>query len=309
MATVFNILAPLAQTGTRPADGSATQPMTRAAGAVMFQNFLIALGFCALVVWIVRKAANPRTLALHNTPGRPNHLHLMHVGGLWLMMALLSNLAFTPAMALLGEPAEGTMRHIQVVLLCSTAGKLLFLPPALILAHVVFRHGITRGMGLTPRRWFVDSVRGVLALLAVYPVCVGLGLLAAYLVPAPMQKLHPMLQLLQGPAVSAGWKWLVVATACLVAPVVEEVLYRGFLQTALRRYFRGRWPAILIASALFAAVHVNPQTGDHLGDALPLFALAVALGYNYERTGRLHASILIHVLFNTVGVITVLWPR
>ena len=68
-------------------------------------------------------------------------------------------------------------------------------------------------------------------------------------VPETLQTLHPILKMLRDPDLSAGWKCLAVAVACILAPLVEEVFYRGFLQTALRRCFRGRWPAILVASA------------------------------------------------------------
>ena len=235
-------------------------------------------------------------------------MHLIHVGALWLMMVLPSYLAFSAAMALLGQPAEGTMPYIQAVLLGTAAGSLLFLPLVLLGAHMLFRHGLARGMGLTPRRWFVDTVRGVLALLAVYPICALLSSVGESLVPIRMQQSHPILLLLRGASVSVGWKLLAVGVACLLAPLVEEVLYRGFLQTALRRYFRSRWPAIFIASAIFALVHVDRETGAGLNTTLPLFALYVALGYNYERTGRLWASILIHVLFNAINVATAVWP-
>ena len=75
------------------------------------------------------------------------------------------------------------------------------------------------------------------------------------------------------------------------------MFFRGIVQSMLRRWTRGVWPAVLASSALFAAFHINqPQ-------AIPsLFALAVALGYSYERTGRLFAPILAHALFNAVNL-------
>ena len=64
----------------------------------------------------------------------------------------------------------------------------------------------------------------------------------------------------------------------------------------MRHHF-GPWPAVLVASAIFAAAHcTQPQ-------AVPsLFVLAVVIGYNYERTGRLLAPILIHALFNAANL-------
>lgn len=56
------------------------------------------------------------------------------------------------------------------------------------------------------------------------------------------------------------------------------------------------WLAVIFVSLLFASVHP-------LWTAPPIFILALALGYVYERTGNLYASITIHALFNTISTI------
>ncbi|GAH76387.1 unnamed protein product [marine sediment metagenome] len=95
---------------------------------------------------------------------------------------------------------------------------------------------------------------------------------------------------------SPPWLAVMVITAAVIVPIGEELLFRGLAQSLLRRHF-GPWPAVLIASAIFAAAHWSqPQ-------AVPsLFVLAVVIGYNYERTGRLLAPILIHTLFNAANM-------
>ena len=47
-------------------------------------------------------------------------------------------------------------------------------------------------------------------------------------------------------------------SAVVVAPMAEEVFFRGLLQTFLVNVLRNRWTAIAVASTLFAAVHFIP---------------------------------------------------
>jgi membrane protease YdiL (CAAX protease family) len=93
-----------------------------------------------------------------------------------------------------------------------------------------------------------------------------------------------------------------ILMAVAVAPVAEEVIFRGYLHGVLRKY-AGRWISLLVTSLIFAAMH------GHLPALVPLFLLAVALVLVYEKTGSLWAPILMHATFNTVTVVTaLLWP-
>lgn len=91
----------------------------------------------------------------------------------------------------------------------------------------------------------------------------------------------------------------VIAMAVIVAPVAEEVLFRGYFYGVIRR-FGGRVPAILISSLLFAAIHV------HLPSFPGLAVLAMILCLLYERTGSLWAPITMHSLFNASTIAALL---
>jgi membrane protease YdiL (CAAX protease family) len=94
----------------------------------------------------------------------------------------------------------------------------------------------------------------------------------------------------------------VILMAVVVAPVAEEVIFRGYFYGVIRRY-GGRIPAILVSSLLFAAIHV------HLPSAPGLFLLAVILCLLYERTGSLWGNITMHAAFNASTIITLIfWP-
>ena len=180
----------------------------------------------------------------------------------------------------------------------------ILIPLVLLAAHYTFRHGIRSGLGLNTRHWLCDTVRGIFGLLAIYPVCMVLVWLSvSYLVPQHLQRTQSLLTLAHDSAI--GWKILTVVVAVLIGPVFEELFFRGILQSMFRGVLRSPWAAIILASLIFAPLHFGPGfTGAQ--NILPLFALSLALGYNYERCGRLWPSILMHMLFNAVNIAAVL---
>lgn len=114
---------------------------------------------------------------------------------------------------------------------------------------------------------------------------------------------HEALKVIQtaAPSQQAGFAVMVV----LLAPFVEELIFRGMLQTAARQagLLPGRWVTILVVSALFAVIHV----GSVPPIALPgLFALGVGMGYAYEKSGSLIAPMAIHAMFNAFNLGAVL---
>ena len=99
---------------------------------------------------------------------------------------------------------------------------------------------------------------------------------------------------------------LAVVMVVLVAPVVEEFLFRGVIQMGVRRYL-GPWGAILFSSVLFASVHRdwNASPGDLQAWSVPLLILplGLVLGYLYQRRQSLMAPIALHMLFNGFTVV------
>jgi hypothetical protein len=97
---------------------------------------------------------------------------------------------------------------------------------------------------------------------------------------------------------------ILVVTALVVAPVVEELFFRGLLLRALQR--RVSAPiAVAIAALAFGLTHVLFDFGS--GAVMPaLVALGLVSGYFAVRTGNLSRSILLHAGFNLVAVLAVL---
>ena len=83
--------------------------------------------------------------------------------------------------------------------------------------------------------------------------------------------------------------------AAVVAPFMEEFVFRGFLFNALLRYLP-IWAAAALSGIIFGASHGSPSA------FLPLAASGVVLAYVYERSGSLTAAMLTHALFNLINV-------
>lgn len=86
----------------------------------------------------------------------------------------------------------------------------------------------------------------------------------------------------------------------VIAPVIEEIMFRGFLQPALKNSFGGRY-AIAITASLFAAVHMD------IFAFVQIFILGMLLGYLYEKTQTLAASIFVHILHNSLTLVFLLY--
>nr|CAD1826438.1 unnamed protein product [Ananas comosus var. bracteatus] len=95
-----------------------------------------------------------------------------------------------------------------------------------------------------------------------------------------------------------------ISTACLVgitgvlAPFLEETVFRGFLMVSLTKWFPTP-VSILISAAIFAVAHLTP------GEFPQLFVLGTALGLTYAQTRNLLTPITTHALWNS-GVILLL---
>jgi len=88
--------------------------------------------------------------------------------------------------------------------------------------------------------------------------------------------------------------WFFIVGA-IVAPLVEEIFFRGFLFQGFRA--RYGWPAgMLLSSALFAAAHLD------LVALIPTFILGNVLAYVYHRSNSVWPGIFLHFLVNAFGL-------
>ncbi len=91
-------------------------------------------------------------------------------------------------------------------------------------------------------------------------------------------------------------KLYITLSAVLIAPVVEECCFRGFLYTTLRRW-GGIAAATLASALLFGAIHSS------LAQMLPLTLFGIVQCIAYEKTRSLWLPVATHALFNAVSLL------
>jgi membrane protease YdiL (CAAX protease family) len=187
--------------------------------------------------------------------------------------------------------------------LVMSIGAIITMAAMIFLAHVHFARRL-KGFGLNIRTIVKDFFMAFFNLLAVWPL-----ILAAVTVTIFFAKLfsdqdyqmqqHQQLEMItEYPQLPL--RIMIVFVAVIIAPLLEEMMFRGFIQTTIRSFFNIRnsaWPAIAASSVFFAMMHADR------GHWPSLFILGVCLGYSYEKSGSLFRPIFIHLFFNATSII------
>lgn len=284
------------------AASSAALAMNALAGA-----FAILGGALLFTAGLVYLAVRSLIVRRHLPPSRYRGPSILVMLGLVLVLtSIVSVFAVTDALAIFegeGRPSVGgsllLLTATQLSLLV-VAGLLVVLPRALEgsppLAGRAPLRAMGLGLGIGAAAWLGSS-----ALLVAIVALLNLVDLA----PAT-QPVEQALEVVD-PVV------LVVALV-LVAPVAEEVFFRGVAYAAWLRE-RGRTFALVGSSALFAVVHFTPADAA-LGAlvaaalmALPIFVLGLALAWLYSITQSLLAAIVMHATVNGISVMLGLLVR
>jgi membrane protease YdiL (CAAX protease family) len=93
---------------------------------------------------------------------------------------------------------------------------------------------------------------------------------------------------------------LAILLAVVLAPITEEIVFRGVLFRALTDRV-GMWAAAALSSAVFAVIHFEVLFSQPLA-LVGLFTVGMALAIAYHRTGSLLVPIVGHAVFNGVSV-------
>jgi uncharacterized protein len=166
---------------------------------------------------------------------------------------------------------------------------------ALVLFAYLFARGWTRPVrpstfGLRPTAWR-PAIAWAAAVYAGFWVCAGIY--SAVIGQGPEQDLVNDLRDQDSFVVLAGFAVLVA----LVAPIVEEVFFRGFLFGVLREHV-GVPYAALVAGAVFGVIHA---AGTPLRTLGILVILGVGLCLLYQKTGSILPGIGLHALHNSLS--------
>ena len=100
---------------------------------------------------------------------------------------------------------------------------------------------------------------------------------------------------------------IVLVLILVMAPAIEEFLFRGCLQRWLKHHL-GTKAAILLTALIFALFHFSFSQGlGNISLILSLFVFSCYLGFIYERQASLFASIGLHFTFNATSVLFILF--
>jgi len=272
----------------------------------------LAIGIVLAFVWLIRRIVYPKKFSLANTPGRKNHLHPFHllalaaavvllsVAATWLLMPLLPSAGRTLSEEVrLPAAPSVSADNVELKVAVSAVFHVIALVGGLMIAAMSFDRGIRRGMGLTMRHWRSGAIRGVVACLIALPACWGILWLTRQFMLRVGVKAEPgHMLLLAIREMSDPWRILICFMAIVLAPISEEIIFRGLVQSMVRSYTDRPWVAIITTSVLFGLMHLSVYS------TIPaLVVLAAVLGYNYERTGRLLSSIVAHAAFNAIFIV------
>lgn len=149
----------------------------------------------------------------------------------------------------------------------------------------------SRRMGLG--HFLALSVFALLVILPLIEVQLQMGtILWQWLHPDAPPPMHDVLDALRASEWGGAGRLQLFVSAVLIAPVSEELFFRGVLLQSVCHHTRHGWFAIIISALAFGLVHAQPQ------DVLPLVTMGVALGYVRLAAGSVWPCVAAHALFN-----------
>lgn len=155
-------------------------------------------------------------------------------------------------------------------------------------------------------RFLKSAGMGIMAWIVSYPFVLLMSLVASLIsiwIWGEAQIEQVAVKQLKGTQGHALLFVLMIFAVVVLVPFMEELLFRGFFQNLLKRYF-GRWWAIIVTAFVFALVHFSPTQGvGNFQLILSLCVLSFFLGFIYERERTLWAPTALHMTFNGVSVI------
>ncbi len=138
-------------------------------------------------------------------------------------------------------------------------------------------------------------------LLASLPIGIGIIILVdefdrlvSIVIPPPDSLLQMAADLKFDGTFAALLLWL---TIVFVAPLGEELLFRGFLQRSLEKHWKDITRAVLVTSMVFAMVHLNPFW------IIQIYVLGVLLGYLSWKTKSVFPGMVVHGLNNGLALV------
>lgn len=206
------------------------------------------------------------------------------VGDTWAGVVLLVLLSIGMLVAVFIGIGRQYLENVGVLLL-----EMIYLVPVILI--FAFRRIHPRHLGFGK---FTLNVMGIGCglLVAAYMIILVHNMLLYVLgVDTQGDQIFELLGQLESPV------WFFV-TGAVIAPLVEEVFFRGFLFQGFRQKY-GWVVGILLSSFLFAAAHLDPVS------FIPTFVLGCVLAFVYHQSNSLWPPIIFHAAINSFSLLAV----
>jgi len=201
-----------------------------------------------------------------------------------MFMGLFVSLGFQ---SMIAEMEDNTLLDRLIIIL----GEMAILVPALFVLSQrqikIFQVLPLKKTSLVSVLMSIVFVTGIIGMVAVFETII-----------APYFPVPEFLQQLETDLFSGRWldNLILILAACLVAPVVEEFLFRGILQQSIFYHFGSLLPAMVIPTVIFALFHIAYLF--YLPALIELVLLGLILAWLMAKTANILIPMLVHGLFN-----------
>lgn len=97
---------------------------------------------------------------------------------------------------------------------------------------------------------------------------------------------------------------LIFVSICLVIPIVEELIFRGWFFSQIAETKLGNIGALILSTIIFALIH---SQYEQISTFIMLLLLSLLLGYVRYKSNNISYSIAIHIIFNSLAIITLFY--
>jgi membrane protease YdiL (CAAX protease family) len=230
-------------------------------------------------------------------------VHLISVFGIYLGFLFVLPLFL---FQLLKNPSTNSLVTLQFVIVITLFATLLFY------IRTEGRGSLTAALknpDSTSSRW-TDFVLGALVWFVAFPWVAVVSQLCDFILAAffNFQSYEQVaVRYLKENLQSTPQTAIALISIVILAPIVEEFLFRGTLQQYLKKFFSIK-TSIVLTAAIFACFHFSSSQGLGNFSLIPsLFVFSCFLGYTYERQGSLFASIGLHLAFNCASSLQIIF--
>ncbi len=261
---------------------------------MMLFLFLIGAGFLVVVYCLVNLLLGRKIIqrAYDQASIKWENADIVKIIILFVFVSMISGVIIGFINDLFFEDAENSFIIIHTLI--TDVAALFFI---IYFVTVKYKSSI-RDIGLNSMRFFNDIFLGFSTYCVVLPVLLGIIILLSVIVnyfhyePPP----HPLVDIFvvedkQNPLLIMFSIFL----ACTIGPFIEEVFFRGFCYSALKKKW-GIRVAMISTAAFFALIHGSSFA------FIPVFILGLILAFLFEKRGTLIPSITLHIIHNSLFI-------